>query len=442
MVFLYIFFIILSFHSSFCEEKKIVLISCCYNAAASIEKTLDSIFSQKYSNFRVVLVNDASTDNTKELIDMYIARISAASETPQCQVIHNNIRRRKLANLYTILHECDPDEIVFLLDGDDRLIHDNVLNYINAQYQDIAVWMTFGNYQNYPDNITTNWGIAEESYCAPVSNDVISQMLYRKKPFVYMHPRTFYAWLFHQVQLGDLITERISSFAGDFFPACNDLAMFFPMVELAGVHVKFIDEILYIRNVESALVGFKVDGTLQRKASHEIRRKKAYQPLKERPKPRLLSVSKNLLFIIDNIFLIQKEYQKFKVIGQCKKDSNMRMIIKNLAHSFDYCVISNKNDRSSIATINFENVMQLLEKTGCSIAFFNKKPECSLSLSNSVYVWKRSLNIYLPKVSTYIISLSEFVQFMSQNSEYKTINDLCYAYIQSFQYSTGLSIFF
>ena len=39
-----------------------------YNAGAMLDKTIDSILSQSYKNFRITIVDDASTDGTSELI--------------------------------------------------------------------------------------------------------------------------------------------------------------------------------------------------------------------------------------------------------------------------------------------------------------------------------------------------------------------------------------
>lgn len=42
-----------------------------YNASKTIKKCLDSIFKQNFSDFEVILVNDCSTDKTKEIVDQY-----------------------------------------------------------------------------------------------------------------------------------------------------------------------------------------------------------------------------------------------------------------------------------------------------------------------------------------------------------------------------------
>lgn len=47
-----------------------------YNCAKFIAETLDSIKAQTYTNWEVVIVDDCSTDNTKEIVDKYIAEDS------------------------------------------------------------------------------------------------------------------------------------------------------------------------------------------------------------------------------------------------------------------------------------------------------------------------------------------------------------------------------
>lgn len=42
-----------------------------YNVEKYIEKCLDSILSQTYSNYEVVIVNDGSTDKTLEICKQY-----------------------------------------------------------------------------------------------------------------------------------------------------------------------------------------------------------------------------------------------------------------------------------------------------------------------------------------------------------------------------------
>lgn len=44
-----------------------------YNRATLISKTLDSILSQEYQNYEVIIVDDGSTDNTEEVVKPYLS---------------------------------------------------------------------------------------------------------------------------------------------------------------------------------------------------------------------------------------------------------------------------------------------------------------------------------------------------------------------------------
>ena len=57
------------------SNKKDILISfniCCYNSVNYISHTIDSIISQTYKNWEIIVVNDGSSDDTEKIIYEYI----------------------------------------------------------------------------------------------------------------------------------------------------------------------------------------------------------------------------------------------------------------------------------------------------------------------------------------------------------------------------------
>lgn len=53
-------------------EKKITLIIPIYNVESYLNRCLNSIISQTYQNFEVILINDGSTDNSKQICEEFI----------------------------------------------------------------------------------------------------------------------------------------------------------------------------------------------------------------------------------------------------------------------------------------------------------------------------------------------------------------------------------
>ncbi|HZF73410.1 MAG TPA: glycosyltransferase family A protein, partial [Gemmatimonadaceae bacterium] len=43
----------------------------CYNRAHIVRETIDSVLAQTYRNFEVILIDDGSTDNTREVVSSY-----------------------------------------------------------------------------------------------------------------------------------------------------------------------------------------------------------------------------------------------------------------------------------------------------------------------------------------------------------------------------------
>ncbi|MBO4662168.1 MAG: glycosyltransferase family 2 protein, partial [Bacteroidaceae bacterium] len=52
------------------------IIVAAYNAESLLPRCLDSLISQTYRKLEIIVINDASTDNTQEVIDAYRARDS------------------------------------------------------------------------------------------------------------------------------------------------------------------------------------------------------------------------------------------------------------------------------------------------------------------------------------------------------------------------------
>jgi glycosyltransferase involved in cell wall biosynthesis len=81
-----------------------------YNQAEFLAATIRSVLNQTYQNFEVIVVNDASTDNTEEIIGQF--------DDPRLKYIAHEENRRLSATRNTGI-KASKGEIIFLLDADD-----------------------------------------------------------------------------------------------------------------------------------------------------------------------------------------------------------------------------------------------------------------------------------------------------------------------------------
>lgn len=249
------------------EEKPIVVLITSFNNAEWYKKNLGSVFSQKYSNYRVVYVDDISPDGTSDLVEAYV---NECGQQERFTLVRNTERRLALANIYYAVHDCDDHEIIVSLDGDDWFGSDDTLNIINKAYSSGDVWMTHGTMKEYPSGVV-GWSI-------PIPDDIVTKNAFRDYRCP-SHLRTFYAWLFKKIELEDLLYD------GEFFQMTWDMAMMFPMIEMAAERHQFIKDVVYIYNMRTPLNDCKVNANLQRYYDMVIRSMPRYSRLDDSEVP-------------------------------------------------------------------------------------------------------------------------------------------------------------
>lgn len=255
------------------RERPFVIVIPSYNNFAYVSMNLNSVLSQEYGNYRVIYIDDASTDETFNCAKAIVSGWRASSRVT---LQRNRENRGALYNIYTAVQGCAPEEIVVILDGDDWLKHPRVLQELNCYYANENTWMTYGQYEQLSDG--------ERGCSAPVRNRVLKKQKVRKHSWCFSHLRTFYAGLFHHIRLDDLLFE------GHFFNVAADLAVMFPMLEMAGVHARFIPDVLYVYNDRNPISDRALRQVEQSKANEYIRSRPRYSFLYEHPAERESSV--------------------------------------------------------------------------------------------------------------------------------------------------------
>jgi cellulose synthase/poly-beta-1,6-N-acetylglucosamine synthase-like glycosyltransferase len=238
------------------ENRSFVFVVQGYNNGAYVEKTIESVFSQKYEPYRVIYIDDASDDGSFELArDL----IYAKGDLSRVTLVHNEMRLGALANLFRAVQACQNDEVVIPINGDDWLAHEWALVRLNQYYANPDVWLTCGQYREYPHYSTgQNRSVGRGSDPN------------RQYPFSPSQLKSFYAGLFKK------ISEQDFNYQGIFYPASCDLAYMLPMFEMAEGHTATVGDVHYIAN---RAIPYKEDREMSARCEKLIRSLTAYQPL-------------------------------------------------------------------------------------------------------------------------------------------------------------------
>jgi glycosyltransferase involved in cell wall biosynthesis len=235
-----------------------------FNNEYWLSKNVSSIAKQSYPNFRLHYIDDASTDETKELVEMFTLPIEE-----KAKIVHNKMRRGSLANFYATIHALDPEVVVVCVDGDDWLAHDHVLSRLATIYDDQNVWLTYGSFATEPPGKIAHRGYPQK---------VQKENAFRSYPFLGVHLKSFYAGLFQKIKKEDLTAED-----GEFFKVAGDLAFMLPMLEMSSQdHQFFVKETLYIYNCSNPISDAMILREKQEAVGKYLREREAYKPLTAR----------------------------------------------------------------------------------------------------------------------------------------------------------------
>lgn len=205
-----------------------VIVVPCYNFSPFLEETLSSIAIQEYRNFRVIFIDDCSTDDT---VDKAKHLVQEYNLSDKVSWVFNTVNQGILHNHYHAIHSCKLDEVIVCLDGDDALYDKHVLHKLNKIYNNPEVWMTYGSYEVFP-----NPGLC---LARSFSFRMMKKMNFRKPDWCFSHLKTFYAALFHKICKEDLMKD------GKFLKVAGDVAFMYPMLEMSRMHAFFIKEPMY-----------------------------------------------------------------------------------------------------------------------------------------------------------------------------------------------------
>lgn len=272
-----------------------------YNMSPWIGENIEILKKQSYPHFNCYIGDDLSTDNSIKTIEDLIRC------DERFTLVTHELKKYSLGNICTLINisHSEDEDIIVLIDGDDRLAHEDVLRILAGSYKKNDCWITYGSYADinnknrdnicipYPKRIAKHgrfrdvkwrashlktfkyklWRQVEPSALTISQNEFIN---IKKRALFSGKWRSWYHW--RKIQLADLLDET-----GRYTRRCSDRFITSPMLEMACERALFIPDILYYyRNYEKDLnfnVSMKKQKWYQRLTRYVLKYKQRYQKL-------------------------------------------------------------------------------------------------------------------------------------------------------------------
>ena len=166
--------------------EKISVIVPVYNVEQYLERCVDSIINQTYTNLEIILVNDGSTDNSGKLCD------ELAKKDERIRVIHKE--NGGLSDARNRGIDESESDLVGFIDSDDYIdsdMYEVLLKNLNNTDADLSMCALYDVYNNTPEAQVTNketWELSSEQAIKMVMEAKILSVtavnkLYRKSLF-------------------------------------------------------------------------------------------------------------------------------------------------------------------------------------------------------------------------------------------------------------------
>ena len=119
------------------HSKLVSIIIPVYNVDQYLSKCLDSVIHQTYHNLEIICVNDASSDNSLEILKEY------ASEDNRIKIL-NNAHNKGLASSRNIALKAVRGDFVLFVDSDDWIDVDTIEHCVENIKRTRADFIAFG----------------------------------------------------------------------------------------------------------------------------------------------------------------------------------------------------------------------------------------------------------------------------------------------------------
>jgi len=205
-------------------NNRFVFLMPAYNASSTITQSLLSVISQSYDNWKIIIKDDMSTDETPKIIEN-ITKVFGLQNKIDLHI--NEDKKWEVKNVSEMIKLCDPTDIICRLDGDDWLTDLDILYILNERYnqtQSRAIWTAH------------RWSFTDQNISGPLPKDVNPY----EHPWVSSHLKTCRADLVQEIN-----EDNYKNKDGEYFKRIGDQAMYLPALWNAQGNWHFEPRVAY-----------------------------------------------------------------------------------------------------------------------------------------------------------------------------------------------------
>lgn len=137
----------------------------CYNRESYISETIESVLAQTYKDFELIVINDGSTDGSKEVILQYTDRLTFLEHA-------GGVNRGQSASLNLGLMHCT-GKFICILDSDDLFAPEKLEQQLQALKNSPEIGLVYSNGKSTNSEGVPQFTIYPDDHKAPAGPDEI-----------------------------------------------------------------------------------------------------------------------------------------------------------------------------------------------------------------------------------------------------------------------------
>ena len=241
------------------SSTKFVFVIPAFNCEQSIAQTCMSVIAQSYPNWRVVIYDDMSTDNTPAIVENISGHLRLGKKL---ELVSRTEKYGEVRNTIDAVQSITDDEVICRLDGGDWLTDIDSLGILDQAYRshDPAILWT-----------KHRWAYTDKNISGPLAPDIDAY----NYPWVTSHLKTF-----RKRSIDDIDLSNFKDDDGNWIMIACDQAVFLPMLHKARLESRprlFLPKVFYHYSIDLQDPElFKSDRSMRQKQSAESIRKRGF----------------------------------------------------------------------------------------------------------------------------------------------------------------------